>query len=158
MINPEKIKCQIIKKLIEETFYIEDAGTRTRKRPHPEVKKIYSSLCKEFTKASLDITGEVLGNYSHCNVLYLSNSFNDLRQTKGLDFLKQYNDLHKKLTEEQDLIKNNQMHTPFSIKELIEKNRIVFIKICAKYRSVISTRDSRIQYLENLLKSNQIKY
>ena len=151
--NPERNKCERIKKLIEITSGVEDAGKRTRKRPFPELKKIYCKLCKLFTFASLEVIGDVMGKYDHATVLHAIKTFDNLQQTKGLDLAEIYDKVFNKLHEERTSLSEaeGKKEIPLTIPELHQKFRISLIKIIEKGHSVINKKSSRIEELEDLL-------
>jgi hypothetical protein len=151
--NPERNKCERIKKLVELASNCEDVGKRTRKRPFPELKKIYAKLCKLFTLASLEVIGDVLGGYDHATALHAINTFDDLISSNGLDLLEVYENVFKKLTEERKALSEaeGKGEVPLTVHELNQKYRISLIKIIEKGHSIINKKDDRIKVLELLL-------
>lgn len=153
-VKPEFNKCKLIKKLVEIASGFEDIGIRSRKRPIPELKKIYAKLCKIFTSASLQSIGEVLGNYDHATTLHAINTFDNLFDSKGLDLLDLYKELFDKLNKEKSLLLEAEVkgELPLTITELHQKFRISLIKIIEKGHSIINRKEERIKQLEPLLK------
>lgn len=151
--NPEQNKCKRIKKLVEIASGFEDIGQRTRKRPVPELKKIYAKLCKTFTSASLQLIGESLGGYDHATALHAITTFDNLFNTNGLDYINIYKDLFDKLNKERSLLSEaeGKGEIPLTIPELHQKFRISLIKIIEKGHSIINRKEERIKILEEAL-------
>lgn len=151
--NPEQKKCERIKKLVEVASGFENIGQRTRKRPVPELKKIYSKLCKTFTSASLSTIGQSLGGYDHATALHAITTFDNLLESNGLDCLDLYKELFDKLNKEKSLLAEaeGKGEIPLTIPELHQKFRISLIKIIEKGHSIINRKEERIKKLEPLL-------
>lgn len=151
--NPEQKKCERIKKLVEVASGFENIGQRTRKRPVPELKKIYSKLCKTFTSASLLTIGQSLGGYDHATALHAITTFDNLLESNGLDYLDLYKELFDKLNKEKSLLAEaeGKGEIPLTIPELHQKFRISLIKIIEKGHSIINRKEERIKKLEPLL-------
>lgn len=151
--NPELNKCKRIKLLIENASGVQNIGERSRKRPYPELKKIYSKLCNEFTFAPLEIIGEVLGNYNHATIIYSINTFEDLADNNGLDFLEVYKIVFNQIQQERKDVHEFQTKkkVPPTASEVNQKFRISLIKIIEKSHSIINKQKLRIEELEKLL-------
>lgn len=152
--NTQKQKCKLIKSLLQSLSGIEDIGFRSRKRPYPEVKKIYCKLCKKFTTASLSVIGEVLGNYDHATALHAINSFDDLYDTNGLDHSELYEEAKERLQEEMNALselESSGKEIPETIFELHQKHLISLIKIIEKGHSIINKRQEQIHNLKELV-------
>ena len=148
--NPEQKKCERIKSLVEIASGFDDIGKRTRKRPAPELKKIYSKLCKLFTSASLATIGESLGGYDHTTALQAIITFDNLLESNGLDYLDLYKELFDKLNKKKSLLEGKG-EIPLTIPELHQKFRISLINIIEKGHSIINRKEERIKKLEPLL-------
>ena len=153
--NIQKEKCRQIKTLLQSLSGIEDIGKRSRERPYPEYKQMFCKLCKEFTKASLSMIGEVLGGYNHATALHNYKKFDDLLETHGLDNLRIYieaKDLISKqfISFEQTSILSK--NSPEELLQLQAKNRIALIRVIEKSHSVINKKDCLIKSLEPLLR------
>lgn len=147
----EKYKCECIKRLVEQAASVQDIGNRTRTRPFPELKKIYSKLCKIFTSASFEVIGEVLGGYDHATIMHAVRTFDDLHESNGLDCLLVFEEVFLKIKDNKNLLKKPRR------KPADPNAKISFIKLVEKYRSIIRKKDARIEALEQFILDNQLE-
>jgi len=72
-------QCKNIKNIIERISGTLDIGIKSRKRPIPDLKKIYCNLCKKHTNASLNTIAKSLNqNYDHSSVMAGIKEINNL--------------------------------------------------------------------------------
>lgn len=149
--NPDRYKCERIKKLVEEAASVDDIGKRTRHRPFPELKKIYSKLCKIYTQASFQVIGDVLGKYDHATILHAVKTFDDLQESNGLDCLLVFEEVFLKIKDNKNLLKKPRR------KPADPDAKVSFIKLVEKYRSIIRKKDARIKALEQFILDNELE-
>ena len=107
-----KMKCERIKAIVEEVSGYPDIGVKARTRPYPELRKIYTKLCRLFSSAPLTLIGLVV-NSSHTMTVHNIAKFNELHESGGLDFLYVYDICLSLLQDEREknaydiLVKNN---------------------------------------------------
>lgn len=149
----ERDKCHNIKKLIEKLSRIENIGLKSRKRHLSDARKIYSKLCKIFTKSSLEEIGEVLGinehNYSHATILHNIKKFEHLHDVNQLSNIHIYNKAFKYIQEHEDLIKK--IVHQISFFKTQQDYRIKAFDISQKTHSIINRQRTEIEELKTEL-------
>ena len=90
-----KLDLQLIK-LTVETYFGCTLNVRSRERHIVDARKIYFSLCREFTKSSLMLIGRSM-NRDHATAMHNIKSCNDLRKTDP-EFNEKYIALYKRLS------------------------------------------------------------
>lgn len=149
VLNKEDKTCFFIKKRIEELSCVKNIGERNRKWPMPDLKFIYSKLCRDYTVCSLDKIGYFLGEYDHATILHHINKFDDLFYAGQLKVLDIYNkiciELDRKDHHKLVYSKNNYLKT---------KNKLSIFKIIDKSNSIIKRQRTEIQKLKDLIYKN----
>ena len=131
----EAKKCRYIKKLIEDKSGVKDIGIRNRERHIVDLRKIYASLCREFTLAPLRIIAEIL-NIDHSTVLHNLRSFDNLYNTQQLSYMALYDNIHNKLSDG---------NTKFKISPKAEREELI---------RIIVNQKKRIKELEKMIHDN----
>lgn len=76
IVNVQRRKCLKIKYLLEEISGFEDIGKTTRISPLPDIRKMYSKLCSDYTIASDTIIADALGDYERSSIVSQIKMFN----------------------------------------------------------------------------------
>lgn len=93
METPQEEKCKAIKNIIERLSGVLDIGENTRKKPIPDLKKIYCKLCRTKTEASFQTIADSLReNYNHSSVVACVKEIDALIEVKQFSLIKFYNE------------------------------------------------------------------
>lgn len=141
-------KCKKIKSIIENVYGIKNIGLRSRKRPYPEIKKVYSKLCKTYTNASLCVIGEVLGGYDHATISHSINTFDDLYDYNGLDYIDLFLEAEEKVKEQNNLLKVTKINVR-ELKKLLKQLPNEMLINVNDYDSVVKHKSFALTYLDN---------
>lgn len=150
-----KSKCFFIKSLIEKATGYDDIGNGSRKRPYPELRMMFSKLCRDFSGAPYEVIGDILGGYDYSTIIRHKRVFDDLLSVNGVDYVHVYEDIKKQLIELKEMDIHD--HEQVSLITLRRHYRNRFFEMSDKYRNVINYQTEIIRELKNKLASNDKK-
>lgn len=107
MINVQANKCANIKTVIELLSGVNDIGAISRKRPIPDLKKIYCKVCSLKTNAPYEvIASELNGQYTHSSVSINIKEFDQLSERKQFPLFDLFEDVLYTLDERTKIIQS----------------------------------------------------